>query len=351
MSQGRERTGGTFVVGSERMARLHRQLLRVAPLDTTVLLQGESGTGKELAATLLHEHHPTRRNHRQVHFHCGAIPETLLESALFGHVKGAYTGADRDRAGVFERAHGGTLFLDEISTMSLPSQVRLLRVLQDRRVTRLGATDPQTVDVRVVVASNENLKELVDQGRFRLDLYYRLSTFPLVIPPLRERPGDILSLVDALGERIARRLRIGRPLAVSDDAMEALAAYAWPGNVRELENVVEYACIVAGDKNRIDREDLPGEIAGLPPSGAHRSGAVILTEEGLSFRTAVTNLERELILQSLRLAEGNKARAAGLLQLKRTTFLEKLRRLQDEGLLGGSQPERSSTVESGKLAV
>jgi two-component system response regulator AtoC len=318
-----------FVVGSGPMAAVLARLRRVAPLDTTILLQGESGTGKELAARFLHENHPRRRAGRLVCVHCGAIPHTLLEGELFGHVKGAFTGADRDRAGKFEHADGGTLLLDEISTMSLDAQVRLLRVLQERSVTRLGCVEPRAVDVRVIVATNENLRGLIAAGRFRLDLYYRLSTFPIVLPALRERPADIVPLLMFYARRVAERLRLEPPRQFSAEAIRALMAYDWPGNVRELENVVEYASIQC-DGSRIEERDLPAQIAGREPVPL-AVPSVVVTEEGLSFRSAVSNLERELILQSLRLASGNKARAAELLNLKRTTFLEKLRRLEQHG--------------------
>lgn len=319
-----------FVVGSGPMAAVLARLRRVAPLDTTVLLQGESGTGKELAARFLHENHPVRRHGQLVCVHCGAIPDTLLESELFGHVKGAFTGADRDRAGKFEQGDGGTLLLDEISTMSLEAQVRLLRVLQERCVTRLGCGEPRAVDVRVIVATNEDLKALIAAGKFRLDLYYRLSTFPVMLPALRERPADIVPLLMFYARRVTERLRLGAPRQFSSEAMQALSTYDWPGNVRELENVVEYASIQC-EGGVIHKRDLPPQIAGLDTAAPRGVPGVVVTEEGLSLRTAVSNLERELILQSLRLAEGNKARAAELLNLKRTTFLEKLRRLEQHG--------------------
>jgi transcriptional regulator with PAS, ATPase and Fis domain len=324
------------------MTEVVGKLEKVAALDTTVLLLGESGTGKEVATRFLHEQHPGRKNGPLVCVHCGAIPDTLLESELFGHVRGAFTGADRDRAGKFEQAQGGTIFLDEISTMTPAAQVRLLRVLQDRRISRLGASDSKPLDVRVIVASNADLKELVEAGEFRLDLYYRISTFPVTIPPLRERPGDILPLVDHFSNKIAERIGLAVPKMLSPEALAAMSSYAWPGNVRELENAVEYGCILAGERDAVLREDLPEEIAALPGSPPVATAGVLVTEEGVSFRTAVTRLERELILQSLRLAEGNKAKAAELLDLKRTTFLEKLRRLEQDGLLPSGQPDRSS---------
>ena len=317
-----------FVVGSGPMNRVVQRLSKVARLDTTVLLLGESGTGKELAARYLHQNHPSRCNGPFVSVHCGAIPENLLESELFGHVKGAFTGADRDRKGRFEEAHGGTLFLDEISTMKPDAQVRLLRVLQERRITRVGSSESRPVNVRIVVASNQNLKAMVEEGDFRLDLFYRISTFPVEIPPLRQRPGDVVPLAEAFARRVAERLGLGRPKPFSADALRALGSYHWPGNVRELENVVEYAMILGDGRDTIQPEHLPEDVSGIELRPEAAASGPVLTEDGLSFRSAVTNLERELILQSLRLAEGNKARAAELLELKRTTFLEKLRRLE-----------------------
>jgi DNA-binding NtrC family response regulator len=316
------------------MAAVLQKLRRVAPLDTTVLLEGESGTGKELAARFLHEGHPRRRRGPLVSVHCGAIPESLLESELFGHVRGAFTGAERDRVGRFEEAQGGTLFLDEISTMTTEAQVRLLRVLQERRVTPIGGTESRSLDVRVVVATNQDLGTLVEAGRFRLDLLYRVNMFPVELPPLRDRRADIPPLVEHLSRVVADRLGLPEPRRFSADALRTLAAHDWPGNVRELENAVEYAAIQSEGREVVERSDLPPHIAGLDAPMSPLLGSVVVTEEGVSFRTAVTNLERELILQSLRLAAGNKARAAELLDLKRTTFLEKLRRLEDEGLLG-----------------
>ncbi len=326
---------------SSAMREAAARLRMVAPTDTTVLLLGESGTGKEVAARFLHANHPRRRCGPLVAVHCGAVPDGLLESELFGHVRGAFTGAERERIGRFEQAHGGTLFLDEISTMKPEAQVRLLRVLQERQISRVGSLETRPVDVRVVVASNQDLKRLVAQGHFREDLFYRVSSFPVRLPPLRERLADLPRLVQLLAERAARKAGLCRPRRFSPDALRALAAWSWPGNVRELENAVEYATILAGARELVLREDLPPEVAGSPETDRPQAGAsVLVTEEGISFRRAVSNLERELILQSLRLADGNKARAAELLDLKRTTFLEKLRRLEEEGLLVPGQADR-----------
>jgi transcriptional regulator with PAS, ATPase and Fis domain len=321
------------------MGRTVAKLRRVARLDTTVLLTGDSGTGKEVAARFLHDHHPRRASGPFVCVHCGAIPDALLESELFGHVKGAFTGADRDRTGKFEQASGGTLFLDEISTMKPEAQIRLLRVLQTRQVSRLGAPESKAVDVRVVVATNRNVKEMIAQGTFRLDLYYRINTFPVEIPPLRERIAEIPELAALLARRVAERLELNAPKRLSSAALAKLVAYDWPGNVRELENAVEYASILAEEREVIDAADLPPDVLGS--EGEPAAPGRLVTAEGVSLRTAVGNLERDLILQSLRLAEGNKARAAELLDLKRTTFLEKLRRLEDEGFLPAAQADWS----------
>ncbi len=330
--EGSEKT--RFVTGSASMNSVVDLLHKVASLDTSVLLTGESGTGKELAAHLLHEGSPLRSKGPMISVHCGAIPDSLLESELFGHVKGAFTGAVSDHQGKFEQADGGTLFLDEISTMKPEAQIRLLRVLQTRTVTRLGAQDREArpINVRVVAATNQNLKELVDRGEFRLDLYYRINTFPVAIPALRERPTDIPPLVEHFSERVAEKLGLAEAKLFGPDAMRALAAHDWPGNVRELENAVEYASIMC-EREVVTVHDLPAEFSGLDQGNAGAGSSVVVTEEGLSLRSAVSNLERELILQSLRLADGNKARAAELLELKRTTFLEKLRRLEQDGLI------------------
>ena len=331
---------------SDAMRRVTARLRQVAPLDTTVLLTGESGTGKELAERLLHDDHPKRKNGPFVCLHAGAIPDTLLESELFGHVRGAFTGAERDHVGKLEQANGGTLFLDEISTMKPDAQIRLLRVLQERKVTRVGSQEARPVDVRVIVASNQPLKNLVDAGTFRLDLYYRVSTFPVTLPTLRERAGDILPLVEYFSQCTAARLQLAEPKHFSPESLQALSLYPWPGNVRQLENAVEYACIVSDERDTIRPEDLPEEIHSVLNAPPALPPGLVVTEQGLSFRTAVSNLERELILQSLRLADGNKARAAELLELKRTTFLEKLKRLEDEGMISEVQPDWPVAAEA-----
>jgi len=247
--------------------------------------------------------------------------------------------------GKFEQANGGTILLDEISTMNADAQVRLLRVLQERRVTRVGSTEARPVDVRVVVATNQDLRPLIESGAFRLDLFYRINVYPVTLPPLRERPGDIAPLVDCFAARIAEEHGLPEPRRFSPDALRALSAHSWPGNVRELQNTVEYASIECPEGTLVRQEHLPAEIAGIDLSRQAGASGVVVTEEGVSFRSAVTNLERELILQSLRVADGNKARAAELLELKRTTFLEKLRRLEQKGSVQRFRPVADESPE------
>jgi len=265
-----------FIVGSGSMTRVVDRLRKVAHLDTTVLVEGESGTGKEVAARFLHRNHPSRRHGPMVSVHCGALPESLLESELFGHVRGAFTGAERDRMGKFEQANGGTILLDEISTMNPDAQVRLLRVLQERLVIRVGSTEGRPVNVRVVVATNQDLRPLIERGAFRLDLLYRINVFPVKLPPLRERPGDIPPLVEEFAARIAERHGLAAPRRFSPEALRALSAHSWPGNVRELQNAVEYASIECPEGSPVRQAHLPGEIAGIDLScPAGTSGVVV----------------------------------------------------------------------------
>lgn len=320
-----ERTSFDRIIGkSPAMQRVFQLLEKVSQVDSTVLITGESGVGKELILQALHYRHPVRKNGRLVAVHCGAIPENLIESELFGHVRGAYTGADRDKPGRFEMANGGTLFLDEIGTMRPDLQVKLLRVLTSRQITRVGGTVPIPVDVRVVAATNDDLKAKVEQGNFREDLYYRLNVIPVFVPPLRERRSDIPLLAAHFVAKYAHNNKLP-PKELSQEAMRVLMRHEWPGNVRELENSIEYATVMSGGRSRIEPGDLPAELSATPfaqPAGYH------VTEEGLNFRSVVSEVERNLILQSLELTNGNKARAAQLLELKRTTFVEKLKRIQ-----------------------
>ena len=304
---------GGMVGRTAVMRALFASLRRVAPQDTTVLVTGETGTGKELVARAVHDLSP-RATAPFIAVNCAALGEGVLESELFGHVKGAFTGAARDRAGVFESAHGGTIFLDEIGEMSASVQQRLLRVLQEREVTRVGSSRPVRVDVRVVAATNRNLAELVESSRFRQDLYYRLAVFPVVVPPLRDRRADIPMLVAHAIERLRARAPEGRGLACSSFAIRLLRGYDWPGNVRELLSVIERAAVEAGF-GRIEAQHLPLEL--------RRGGDV-----GADARYRTTRSgddERDTIVAALEQTDGVLTRAAELLGMGRTTLWRKLK--------------------------
>jgi DNA-binding NtrC family response regulator len=325
-----------IVAKSAAMRKLLDQAASIAPFNTTVLVTGETGTGKELVARSIHQQSP-RRNHPLVALNCAAIPEQLLEDELFGHVKGAFTGAQTAREGRFEQADGGTLFLDEIGDMSLPLQSKLLRVLQEREFERLGSSRTVRVDVRIVAATSADLERRVRDGSFRADLYYRLNVVHLRLPPLRERAEDIRPLAEELLARFCQS--VGLPAKqIGEDAWRALASYSWPGNVRQLQNAMERAAALSGAAAAIHLHDLPEEVReGTGPADAATSAEDPLLlpvqpipDEGLNFDAVVTKVERELLLQSLIKADGNKMRAAKLLNMKRTTFVEKLKRLQIE---------------------
>jgi DNA-binding NtrC family response regulator len=293
---------------------------KVADTDSTVLITGDSGTGKELVARALH-YNSRRAARALVTVNCGAIPEELLESELFGHVKGAFTNAIGHREGRFAAASGGTIFLDEIGDMSPTLQVKLLRVLQERTFEPVGSSKTQYVDVRVIAATNQDLEKLIEQRRFREDLYYRLHVLPIRVPPLRERADDIPLLVHHFID-VANQDRGTNIDGISDAAMERLVQYDWPGNVRQLENLIERMAILqhAGD---IDVDQLPPEVA-----SAHSRAAIAprVPPEGLSFNTVVDQVETDMILQALEQTHWNKNRAAALLGLNRTTLLEKIKK-------------------------
>ena len=292
---------------------------RVAKTDSTVLITGESGTGKELVARTLHFKSP-RAKGPFVAINCGAIPHELLESELFGYVKGAFTGAVRDKKGRLEVANGGTVFLDEISEMSPALQVKLLRVLQEREFEPIGSTRSIKVDIRVVAATNKNLEELVKKGRFRHDLYWRLNVVPIHLPPLRERKEDIPLLISHFLQIYNDRYN-GKVSGFSKSAMELLLNYDWPGNIRELENLVQRLVVLKGE-GIILPEDLPEKIRG----NGHLHSSLRLDGERLNLNEAVTNLERYLITEALRRANGVKSKAAKLLGIKRTTLLHKMKK-------------------------
>jgi len=309
----RESIGGdafTIVSQSPAMRRTMGLVLRAAPADTSVLLLGESGTGKELLARALHLQGP-RRAGPFLAMNCSAIPETLLESQLFGHRRGSFTDAREDRRGLFQEAEGGTLLLDEIGDMPIGLQAKMLRVLQNREVHPLGAPAPLHVNVRVVAATHRNLETLVAEGRFRQDLYYRLNVISVRVPPLRERPEDILPLAAHFLEKHGKAL--GRTACtLSVDAVAALRKYAWPGNVRELENAIERA-LVLGCDDAIWPEDLPESLR-------TRADSAIAPSQS----RPLSDVEREHILRTLDTVRGNKTAAARLLGLDRKTLYRKL---------------------------
>lgn len=309
---------------SPLMRELFALLETVAASASTVLVQGETGTGKELAARAIHHNSP-RRRHRFVALNCSAVPETLLEAELFGHARGAFTGAIATRQGKLETAHLGTLFLDEIGTMSGGLQAKLLRVLQERELERLGDTRTIKIDVRIIAATNADLAQLVGDGRFREDLFYRLNVIPILLPPLRDRREDIPLLVQHFVHQLTGQQVPPRKIAVTQEAMRRMMGYAWPGNIRQLENAVERALALGGDRTQIDVSDLPPELQNAP-AGAQPARA-LLPEGGLDLPAYIADTERQLIRQALSETDGNKQQAARLLGLKRTTLVEKTRRL------------------------
>ncbi|MGB7218708.1 MAG: sigma-54 dependent transcriptional regulator [Vicinamibacterales bacterium] len=317
------------VVGKGRaMSRLFQLLETVAPTSSTILITGETGTGKEVVARAIHHNSPRRMN-RFVAINCSAIPETLLEAELFGHVRGAFTGAIGNRQGRIEQAHKGTLFLDEVGTMSSALQAKLLRVLQEREFEKVGDSHTTKVDVRVIAATNSDLGRMVAEGQFREDLFYRLNVIPVGIPPLRGRKEDIPLLVQHFldkfrtGETAAGSSR--GPVTVSQEAMRRLMAYSWPGNVRQLENTIERAMALSAGRPQIDVLDLPSELQQAEEPALPSS--IPLPENGLDLGALVADIERDLIARSLERTGGNREQAARLLNLKRTTLVEKLKRM------------------------
>jgi DNA-binding NtrC family response regulator len=313
---------------SAAMRDLSQLLETVAATSSTVLITGETGTGKELAARAIHHSSP-RRNNRFLAINCSAIPETLLEAELFGHVRGAFTGAVGARQGRLEQANKGTLFLDEVGTMSPALQAKLLRVLQEREFERVGDSHTIKIDVRVIAATHSDLARMVAEGTFREDLYYRLNVIPVHMPPLRERRDDIPLLVQHFLQKLAADS--GRSaLTVSQDAMRRLMAYGWPGNVRQLENVVERAVTFSGTRTQIELHDFGPEIQ--QPAANVEATSVMFPEDGLDFDQYIEGIELSLIKRSLERTRGNKRQAAKLLNLKRTTLIEKLKRLDPAAL-------------------
>jgi DNA-binding NtrC family response regulator len=312
-AQLRERYGlAGLIARSPAMHAVLDLVERVAPTDATVLIQGESGTGKEVIAKAVH-HASARAAQPFVAVNCGAVPEALLESELFGHVRGAFTGAAGNKLGLFEEAHGGTLFLDEIAEMPPALQVKLLRALQSGEVRRLGATQTTIIDVRVIAATHGDLVTLISQGAFREDLFYRLNVIHLPLPPLRERRDDIPALAEHFLVRSAEKL--GRTLRLSPGALERLLRYPWPGNVRELENAIERAAILARTET-VEADDLPPHVA---------AGLQLGPSPSLPRQVTLADAERAHILQTLERVGGNPGRAAEALGIGRTTLWRKLK--------------------------
>ena len=325
-----EETRSETLIGRSRcMAELKALIRRISGTNSTVLITGESGTGKELVARAIHSA-STRKDEAFVAINCGAIPENLLEDELFGHVKGAFTDAVSERMGRFEQAQGGTIFLDEIGNMSLTLQAKLLRVLQERVVTPLGSETPRSVDVRVVTATHENLKEEIREGRFREDLFYRLNVLPIRIPPLRERKEDIPDLIDFFNYRFSQLMGFPR-VSFEPAAMKAIFNYYWPGNVRQLENFIERMMVLQPENHVIRFEDLPVDIRrGLADD-----------DSGFQFQGGTTNLkekteelERTYIIEAMKLSGGIKSEAAKRLGLKRTTLIQKMKKLAIDFVAG-----------------
>ncbi len=297
---------------------------KVAKSDSSVLITGESGTGKELIARAIHRN-STRRNGPMVIINCGAIPSELLESELFGHEKGAFTGAHRSRTGRFEIADNGSLFLDEIGDMSSDLQVKLLRAIQERKFERVGGTQTIAVDIRVISATNKDLAAAIKEGEFREDLYYRLNVIPIHILPLRERRDDIFPLTDYFQNNLLDRSTDYQIKQFSDQAKQVLTHYEWPGNIRELENMVERISVLVEEVD-IQVHDLPECM--ITPSSHHTSSSVSsVFNNGIGFNEAVDQYQRSLISHALNESGWVKARAAEMLKMNRTTLVEKLKKM------------------------
>lgn len=309
---------------SKQMKQVFERIKKVAASDSTVFISGPSGTGKELVANALHNLSP-RKAHNMVSVNCGAIPSELLESELFGHEKGAFTGAISSRKGRFEMAHRGTIFLDEIGDMPLLLQVKLLRVLQNRVIERVGSTETTEIDVRIITATHRNLEEAVSEGNFREDLYYRLNVIPIKIPPLCERREDIPLMVSYFLSKFVSA--DGRNnIEFDDETLELLITYEWPGNVRELENLIERLVILKGG-NQIKVSDLPAKFLKTSPQNLDSYKSVIsLPQEGVDLKQLLSDIEDSLINQALEVTGGNKNQASKLLSMNRTTLIEKMKK-------------------------
>jgi DNA-binding NtrC family response regulator len=321
-----------IIAKSGVMVKLLEQIETIAPFKINVLITGETGTGKELVSRAIHNS-SNRAKNLFVALNCAAIPEQLLEDELFGHIKGAYTGAQNDRKGRFEQADGGTLFMDEIGDMNLALQAKLLRVLQESEFEKLGSSKTIKVDVRIIAATSANLDEKIEDGSFRADLYHRLNVVHLRVPPLRERPDDIAPISQGLLDRFCKNAGLP-PKKVSEEALHSLISYGFPGNVRQLQNAMERAAVFSGIEPKILLEHLPEEIKNQKNMFQIPFGSSFIPEtipdEGIDLSGVVSQVERELLLQTLEKTGGNKMQAAKLLNMKRTTLVEKIKRLQIE---------------------
>ncbi len=342
---GGDLTGFAGIIGRHpRMQAIFEVIRRVAPTGVTVLITGESGTGKELVAQAIHSQ-SRRRAQRLVPVHCGAIPEELLESEMFGHERGAFTGAVSSRVGRFKLADGGTIFLDEVGDMSTKLQVKLLRVLENGMFEAVGGVTTQQVDVRIVAATNRNLEEAVADRQFREDLYYRLRVVPIEVPPLRARREDIPLLI----EWFLGQLHTGKGLPrfqLAPEAMAVLTAYQWPGNVRELKNLLEQLVVLGPADGVIRPENLPPKLHGqMAGDGAHgwSTPPWDFDARGIDFYREMESIEDRIIARALDISRGNKKEAARLLQLNRTTLLEKLKRKRETARAS------AATMEDGRL--
>lgn len=324
----KERHDFDKIIGySDCMKSVFKAIDKVSNSESTVLITGESGTGKELVAQAIH-FKSNRRNQPIIPVNCGAIPEDLLESELFGHEKGAFTGAIRSRMGRFELAQGGTIFLDEIGDMSPALQVKVLRVIQERQFERIGGVKTINADVRIITATNQNLEKAVEEKKFREDLFYRINVIPINLPALRERGSDISILANHFLMHF-NQLKKKNVERISPDAVNCLIRYSWPGNVRELQNLIEML-VVMKEEGEICVDDLPAKIRNIP-NGKVNSEIITFSEDGIDFNDQVNRLEQELLLKALKMSGGVKNRAAKLLNLTRTTLVEKLKRLNITG--------------------
>ena len=328
---------GNIIGRSAKMQAVYQMIETVAEVQSTVLVTGESGTGKELVARAIHDLSP-RAEKPFVSINCGAFTETLLESELFGYVKGAFTGANTNRKGLFEAAHRGTIFLDEIGEMSPAMQVKLLRVLQEKKVRPVGAHEELSVDARVIAATNRDLAAMVKEGTFREDLFYRISVIPIELPPLRDRSEDISDLVQHFVNKFGAQS--GRTLSISEKALRLLENYSWPGNVRELENTIERA-VALERSDAIQTERLPESIASYNP--ARIASAFDLPDEGINLDAFLEQLEKTYVLEALKRTNGNQTRAAELLGIN----VRSLRHLLDKhGIRSLTAQMRDSAARS-----